>query len=296
VRKAYLLVLTLFVIIAAGMLAPTLVMAQYSTTATAPIIAVKLPNGTQDMNVTDTHPYAIGDSYNVTLWINDVTNLDSFGLTIFWNADLCYMTNFYWSPTILTTSSWVSSPVTWSNNATTMPLEPWTGKIPINIGLLDDIGAGTESDKAPLTGNIMICTLTFKILTLGVHWYYIMKDPSNYGTNTANWPMPQLAIEAEYPPSISFPYCGVAVTPYATAVNYTVAWCKNPYFALPNATNPSMPYSGHVMNAVLTTTTTIIPEFPAFMPLLLFLIATIIAVAVAKIMWTKKPKGHVNVK
>jgi hypothetical protein len=295
VRKAYLLVLTLLVLIAAGMLAPTLVVAQYSTTATAPIIAVELPNGTQDMNVTYTHPYAIGDSYNVTVWIKDVTNLDSFGLTMFWNASLCNMTNFYWSSTMLTTSSWVLAPVTWTNNATGMKTRPWYTLLPNHIGLLDDLGAGTEADIAPLTGNIMICILTFKILTLGPHWYYINKDPSNYGTNTALWPMPQLLIESEYPPRIAFPYSHVNVVPTSTEINYTVAWCKNPYFAPPNATNPSMPYSGSVLNAVLWTTTTIIPEFPAYMPLLLFLIVTIIAVAVAK-MWTKKPKGHVNVK
>jgi hypothetical protein len=285
-RKAYLLVLTLFVIIATGMLAPTLVTAQYWIPCTGPVIAVELPNATQDMNVTDTHPYAIGDSFNVTVWINNATLFDGIGLTIIWNSTFEVMTAFYLSPKMAAeklAGNWTFSPVSWSNNATLMPSEPWTGVLPYNVGVLNDLGGGTMADIADLSGNIEMCILQFKITQIGPHGFYINKDPSLY---SAPYPI-ELATEVSVPPQYALPFSEVyeyvsGVT--ETSVDYGVSWSTNPYFA------PPTPYSGHLANAMLWTTTGVIPEFPAFMPLLLFLIVTIIAVALAKIMWTKKPK------
>jgi hypothetical protein len=262
-RKAYLLVLTSVILIAVGMLAPTLVTAQYDTTTTGPVIAVELPNGTQDMNITNAHPYAIGDKYNVTVWINNVTQLDGFGLTVFWNSSLTNMTAFSWSNFMIAeknAGNWTFSPtrgpgtpgypygIDWTNNATLMSGKPWTGLIPYNIGAILGIGGGTASDAAPLTGNIEICVLTFQIKKVGPHWYYIDKDPSNYGSTPSAWPTPYLSIEAEFA-AVHFPYCLVELAPGATVSNYGVAWCKNPYFA------PPTPLSGSVLNAMLLTYT-----------------------------------------
>jgi hypothetical protein len=120
------------------------------------------------------------------------------------------------------------------------------GVIPYNIGAVLGIAGGALGDAVPLSGNIEICVLTFVIKTLGVHWWYIDKDPSNYGNNPADWPTPYLTVESEFA-SVHFPYCVVEVYPEATLTNYGVAWSANPYFA------PPSPYSGSVLNAVLIT-------------------------------------------
>jgi hypothetical protein len=288
-RKTYLLVLTSLILIATGMLAPTLVMAQYSTTVTAPVIAVELPNGTQDMNVSSTGSYAVGATYNATVWINKTTMLDGFGITVFWNASLMSMTHISWATDLtaqVAAGNWSLSALTkgveWTNNATAMPSKPWTGVIPNNIGAILGIGGTALADAYDFNGSVEICTMTFVINMVGAQWFYIDKDPSNYGANPAAWPTPYLSIESEFA-SVHFPYCLVEVYPGDTVSNYGVAWSTNPYFA------PPTPLSGSVLNAVLVTYK-VIPEFPAYMPMLLFLTVTIIAVALAKIMWSKKPK------
>jgi hypothetical protein len=254
-RKAYLLVLTSLILIAAGTLAPTLVMAQYSTTTTGPVIAVELPNGTQDMNVTNAHPYAVGDKFNVTVWINNVTELDGFGVTVFWNSTFQSMTAFSWSAAMKAqqlAGNWSLSPVIlgteWTNNATAMSGKPWSGHIPINIGAILGIGGTALADAYVFTGNVEICILTFVINNVGAHWYYIDKDPGNYGSNPSSWPTPYLTIESEFA-LVHFPYCLVEVAPGDSISNYGVAWCKNPLFA------PPTPLSGSVLNAVLLTYT-----------------------------------------
>jgi hypothetical protein len=85
------------------------------------------------------------------------------------------------------------------------------------------------------------------------------------------------------------PVAGVATfTHNYTAIgSYTIkAYC---YAA-------NMPSNLAWCNLTSTTAITVVPEFPAYLLMPLFLTTTTIAVAVAKIMWSKKPKGRVNFK
>jgi hypothetical protein len=249
--------------------------AEYLVGLKGPMITIKLPNGTQDMNVSGTHPYAIGDTFNVTVWINNVTGLDGFGLTAFWNSSLMVMTAFTLSPLMTAcklNGTWTWSPVRgpgypgypygseWTNNATLISGKPWTGLIPLNIGAILGIGAGTASDALPLSGNVEICILTFQIKMFGVHWWYIDKDPANYGNNPGTWPMDYLSLEAAFV-AVHFPYCLVELAPGATVSNYGVAWSVNPYFAPPaayvqnlNAVLITMPPSPYGASATTTFT------------------------------------------
>jgi hypothetical protein len=142
----------------------------------------------------------------------------------------------------------------WTDNATLMPGKPWTGLIPLNIGAILGIGGTALADAYLFSGNVEICTITFVMRSVGVHWWYIDKDPGNYGANPANWPLPYLGLEAEFA-LVHFPYCLVEVAPGDSITNYGVAWSANPYFA------PPAPYSGVVMNAVLVTMPP--PPYPA---------------------------------
>jgi hypothetical protein len=236
--------------------------AQYSTAIvppTGPEFVLELPSGTQDMNVSGTGTYAVGKTFTVTAWIDNVTAMDGFGFSMFWNASLMSMTGISWSPGLtaqVLAGNWSLSALTqgveWTNNATRMIGKPWSGVIPINVGAVLGIGGTSLADICPLTGNIELCTMTFVINMLGAHWFYIDKDPSNYGANPANWPTPYLMLEALYA-GVHFPYCLVEVTPGDTPTNYGVVWSSNPYFAPPTLANPYMPYSGYVFNAVLVT-------------------------------------------
>jgi hypothetical protein len=226
--------------------------AQYLITAPepCPTIVLKLPNGTQDMNVTTTQ-YPIGSKFNVTVWFDNVTLFDGFGLTIIWNSTFEVMTAFNLGPALTVqkvAGNWTFSALSWSNNATLMPSEPWTGVLPLNVGVLNDFGGGAMADAYDFTGNVLICTLTFMVTYIGPHGFYINKDPANY----APWPYTSggiyLKTEGSVPPQYALPFCSLDEYYQGTTetmMTYQVVWSSNPYFA------PPTPYSGALANAML---------------------------------------------
>jgi len=359
---------------------------------------IKLPNGTQWMNVSAAPPYDIGDKFNITVGIANVTEMSAYGFTMAWNATYMNATGNYWlDPYFVGLAS--SMPPKWSGAmieyiTNDLDHDIFGGALgkPL-IGFFCGLGQAALGAKYNITGTFDIVKIEFRINAYGPHGYYIWKNPVNY----APWPyvagQPYLQQEGTFPAAIHQTYSGWKrpVGGAAVSQNYSVVWCPHPLFA------PPTPLSGKVANAVLwieppapyppeaektvepeirwvnqtvtvtvtetkpgfngtatcpitnvtidwgdtspleweapvagqaifyhnytdvgdyninvycyaahmppelawcnlTNPITVVPEFPAYLLMPLFLTATIIAVAVAKIMWSKKPKGRVNVK
>jgi hypothetical protein len=293
-RKISLLVLMSLVLVA-GMLAstPTPTKAEYSLGAPAAFY-VKLPNGGQWQNATNV--LTIGDKFNITCGIQNVADMAGYGFTLTWNATYMNMTRWWldpWFVTLRNNGSWSAAMLEfWTND---LRERPTLSVLPPRIGMFCGLGQ-TNLLGPTLTGTFNICTIEFQINAFGPHGFYIWKEPVYY----APWPYnstinngprhcnPYLQNEGAFPESLHQTYSGW-VDSATTKQNYTVVWCPNALFA------PPSPTSGHVANAVLWISQWVIPEFSAPLLMLLFLTATIIAVAVAKT-WSKKPKSRINVK
>jgi len=246
-RKAYLLVLTSLVIITAGMLASTLLMAQFNKDIAWPKIAIKLPDGTQDMNVSATAPYDIGDKFNITIELQNVTVMDAFGITLVWNSTYMNMTR-WWS--VFTAPNWGSPMLAFWTNDLRSVAGPWYGLVPPRIGAFVDLGQAVLGDQNNVTGTFALCKIEFRINAYGPHGFYIWKDPAKYKPwpygslpGGPNWPY--LQQEAAFPEALHLPYCNVMVAPGAELTDYNVRWSKNKWYA------PPAPLSGRVSSAML---------------------------------------------
>jgi len=240
----------LSLVIIASLLASILLIgigtAQYNKAIDWPKIAVKLPNGTQDMNVSAAPPYDIGDKFNITIEIQNVTEMSAYGITILWNSTYMNMTNWWplWAP-----PNWGSALIAfWTNDLRTVA-GPWFGLVPPRIGAFVDLSQTAFGAQYNKTGTFALCKIEFRINTYGPHGFYIWKDPANYpdynyypGTVPVYWELQQ---EGAFPEAIHLPYCNVMIAPYADLTEYNVRWSKNPYFA------PETHYSGRVSSAML---------------------------------------------
>ena len=219
---------------------------------------IKLPDGSQFMNVTPPTPYDIGSKFNITVEVQSVTAMSAFGVTVVWNSTFCQFTGNYWmSPVMfaeLLAGRWTSSFLGFWSNDTAPATVP-------NVGVFDGYGQ-TALYPNSLTGTYELVILEFQVMSYGPSGFYLLKDKGPLETAYA---------------ALGLTPSGwmTATTPYGESEPYDVVWWVEPEF-----------------NAEMY----VVPEFPAHLFMALFLIATMIAVVLAKTVWSKKPRGRVDVK
>ena len=216
-RKASLLMLTSLILIAVGMLAPTPVKAQ---PATLEIPAQTVPQ--KDMK------------FNITIWVWDVTDLFSWGVTLVWNVSICNYTGTegqlpvvdrMWPGDVFTGKS--ASPI-------------FVERISNAEGVIIGIGQSLLGELYGVNGTYSLVTIEFYA--------------KEYGATSLNF------------------------SDIETETLLLDSWG----FDIPH---------DRIADPV-----TIVPEFPAYLLMPLFLIATVIAVVSAKTLWSKRPRGRVDVK
>jgi hypothetical protein len=251
-RKVSLLVLMSLVLFA-GMLASALppIKAQYLKNATAKFY-VKLPNGGTWENATGV--LGIGQKYNITVGIANVTKMIGYGVTFVWNSTFMSSTGKYWlSPFFKAerdAGNWSSAMIDQGYPTNNLSKTLGLSAIPPTVGAFRDFGQAALGIQYNVTGTFDIVTIEFVINTYGPEGFYLWKDPSLYPMppNAINWPQPYLQQELAFSPLYGTPYwltnCGWKDT---TGVKqpYDVVWCSNPLFS------PPAPLSGSVANAVL---------------------------------------------
>jgi len=375
--------LTSLILIAAGMLALTPVGTQFLLGAPA-VFLIKLPDGTQYMNVT-TAEYDIGDKFNITVAIHNVTTMTAYGLTLFWNATYQNCTGNWWLSSFfmgqLIAGKWSAAAVGYIGNDYDKDVLGGILGIPL-IGAFVGLGQTALKPANNVTGDFDICTIEFQVNAYGPHGFYIWKDPANY----TPWPyvdgQPYLSYEGAFPTTVHPTYSGWMSPPVPGVKKpYDVIWAPGytgdanaiisypPYppeaektedpdppivnqnvtvtvtqtkagfngthnFPITNVTidwddgsdlewqvpTGDPPQAVFIHNYTveadydikvycyaagmppdlawynITNPITVVPEFPAYLIMPLFLTTTIIAVASAKIVWSKKPKRRVDVK
>jgi len=200
--------------------------AQFLIGATA-VFLVKLPNGTQYMNVT-TAQYDVGDKFNITVAIHNVTTMTAYGLTIVWNATFQNATGNWWLSSFfmgeVIAGRWSAASVGYVGNDYDKDVLGGALGVPL-IGAFVGLGQSALKPKNNVTGDFDICKIEFQINAYGPHGFYIWKDPANY----APWPyaaaFPRLAYEGGFPPATHPTYSGW-MTPPAPGVkqSYDVIW------------------------------------------------------------------------
>jgi len=233
--------------------------AQFLLGATA-VFLVKLPDGTQYMNVT-TAQYDVGDKFNITVAIHNVTAMTAYGLTLVWNATYQNCTGNWWLSSYflgqVIAGKWSAAGIGYVGNDYDHDVLGDLLGIPL-IGAFVGLGQSALKPANNVTGDFDICKIEFQINAYGPHGFYIWKDPANY----APWPygpMPQLGYEGAFPPGVHPTYSGW-MTPPAPGVKkpYDVIWWPKFPLLLANALLWIQPPAPKAPTAVKSYT----PSFP----------------------------------
>jgi len=236
--------LTSLILIAVGMLALTPVETQYSLGAPA-VFLIKLPDGTQYMNVT-TAQYDIGDKFNITVAIHNVTTMTAYGLTLVWNATYQNCTGNWWLSSFfmgeIIAGRWSAAGIGYVGNDYDKDKLGGILGIPL-IGAFVGLGQSALKPKNNVTGDFDIVTIEFRINAYGPHGFYIWKDPVNY----APWPyaggQPYLSYEGAFPTAVHPTYSGWLAPPVPGVKKpYDVIWAPG-YTGDANALLFYPPYS-----------------------------------------------------
>ena len=229
-RKTSLLTLTSLILIAGSMLLIGTTPAQFQS-GTKTWFKLTLPNGSQFMNVTAPTPYDVGDKFNVTVSIYNVTEISAFGFTLLWNATFCNATGNYWySDTIMdlvAQGKWDKLPPMYITNDYDHEKLGDVLQIPlIGVAAGFTCKALGAANSITVPGDLEMLTMEFQINTYGPSWFYVWKDPSHYSP----WPYTGavgLFYESMFPegthPTPSMWQSPLGPPPYYT-MDYDVLW------------------------------------------------------------------------
>ena len=220
-RKASLLTLIPFILIAAGMLAPTPVKAQQT--------ALEIPAVTPQPEP--------GEEFNITINVVDVTDLNAFGISLVWNADICEYTGTVGEPPAVIDKIWLKMFTGQSI------VGPFIEKISNTEGTIVGYGVGLMAGQTTFNGTGALIIVEFRAKALGL-----------IGLNFTDPPPPASPTGIE------------------------------------DSQGQLIPHDRIVAEIP------VVPEFPAYLLMPLFLTATIIAVVLAKTVWSKRPRGRVDAK
>ena len=238
--------------------------AQWQRGATAKF-GIKLPDGSTFMNVT-TAEYDIGDKFNITVHIQDVVEMMTFGVTLVWNTTFTNATGRYWkSPAMnaeLTGGRWTFFPPAISND--------YLPAVVPHIGLFEGFGGMAYGATYALNGSYNLCIIEFQVNAYGPLGFYLWKDPTFYKPWPYTTGQPELAFEGAFPEylhpvggycvwsshGVDQPYDVIWVPQWPVFLANALLWIQPPAPKPPSCTiavSPAFPLVNQTVTATVTT-------------------------------------------